>query len=225
VLVPLARYLLRAGQERLDTAEIDQAVAIVGLLHDARDDVADAVLVLLEHHVPLDLADPLQNDLLRGLRGDAAEVVGRRVVRRDAMLGQAVPGDDRVRLLRLGLRLVGALVERRTLAARPLRLDRYLRLGLRLRVGQQAEVLERVVVRVDLQDPEVAGLAVDHDAGVPTCSRGLLVGGAKRLLEGHEEHLRVDALLRLQLVDGVQDLLAHFGFTNFQRHVAFLMDR
>ena len=54
--------------------------ARVGLLDDAGDDVADAVLVLLEHHLALGLADALQDDLLGGLRGDAAEVVGRRDV-------------------------------------------------------------------------------------------------------------------------------------------------
>ena len=63
------------GQQRLDPAEVDERVAGVGLLDDAGDDVADAVLVLLEHHLALGLADPLQDDLLGGLRGDAAEVV------------------------------------------------------------------------------------------------------------------------------------------------------
>ena len=76
VLVALAGHLLGAGQQRLDPAEVDERVARVGLLDDARDDVADAILVLLEHHLALGLADPLQDHLLRGLRGDAAEVVG-----------------------------------------------------------------------------------------------------------------------------------------------------
>ena len=77
VLVALARHLLGAGQQRLDAApEVDERGARVGLLHDAGDDVADAVLVLLEHDLALGLAHALQDDLLGGLRGDAAEVVG-----------------------------------------------------------------------------------------------------------------------------------------------------
>src|SRR5581483_7507978 len=77
LLVALAVDLLGAGEQRLDLAEVDEDVpAVAGLLDDAGDDLADAVDVLLVHHLALRLADPLQDDLLRGLRGDAAEVLG-----------------------------------------------------------------------------------------------------------------------------------------------------
>jgi hypothetical protein len=77
VVVALAVDLLGARQQRLDAlAQLHERVAVVGLLHDAGDQLADAVAVLLEHHVALGLADALQDDLLGGLRGDAAEVVG-----------------------------------------------------------------------------------------------------------------------------------------------------
>ena len=76
VVVALAVDLLALGQQRLDAlAQLDERVAGVGLLDDAGDQLADAVAVLLEHHVALGLADPLQDHLLGGLRGDAAEVV------------------------------------------------------------------------------------------------------------------------------------------------------
>src|SRR5262249_45131797 len=80
LLVALAVHLLGGWQQRLDLAEIDEdVVAVARLLHDAGDDLADAVDVLVVHHAALFLADPLQDDLLRGLRGDAAEALGRDV--------------------------------------------------------------------------------------------------------------------------------------------------
>src|SRR5439155_21115760 len=84
LLVALAVDLLRARQERLDLAEVDQhVVAVAGLLDDAGYDLALAVLVLLVHHLALRLADALQDDLLGRLRRDAAEVVRRDVVALD----------------------------------------------------------------------------------------------------------------------------------------------
>src|SRR6202035_67412 len=48
LLVALAVDLLRPRQKRLDLAEVDEhVVAVAGLLHDAGDDLADAVDVLV----------------------------------------------------------------------------------------------------------------------------------------------------------------------------------
>ena len=47
------------------------------LLHDAGDDVALLAAELAEHRVVGDVAQTLADDLLRGERGDAAEVLGR----------------------------------------------------------------------------------------------------------------------------------------------------
>ena len=75
VVVALAVDLLGARQQGLDPlAQLDQRVAVVGLLDDPGDQLADAVLELVVHHHPLGLADPLQDDLLGGLGGDPAEV-------------------------------------------------------------------------------------------------------------------------------------------------------
>ena len=79
VLVALVGHLLRLGQQRLHLAEIEQRVAVVGLLDDPGDDVALAAGVLLVLHLALRLADALEDDLLGRLGGDAAEV-GRGVV-------------------------------------------------------------------------------------------------------------------------------------------------
>ena len=76
VVVALVGDLLRLRQERLDLAEVEQGVAVVGLLDDAGDDVALSAGVLVVLHVPLDLTDPLHDHLLGGLCGDAAEVLG-----------------------------------------------------------------------------------------------------------------------------------------------------
>ena len=98
LLVALAVDLLGARQQRLDLAEVDEdVVAVAGLLDDAGDDLADAVDVLVVHHLALGLADPLQDDLLRGLRGDAAEVVGRDVFALDLLLGDLRPVERRGR--------------------------------------------------------------------------------------------------------------------------------
>src|SRR4029079_10622244 len=88
LLVALAVDLLRARQERLDLAEIDEhVVAVACLLDDAGDDLADAIDVLVVHHAPLFLADALQDDLLRSLRGDATEAFRRDVFALDLILG------------------------------------------------------------------------------------------------------------------------------------------
>ena len=77
VVVVLVLHLLGLRQQRLDLAEVEQRVAGVGLLDDAGDDVALAARVLLVLHLPLRLADALEDDLLGRLRGDATEVGGR----------------------------------------------------------------------------------------------------------------------------------------------------
>ena len=79
MLVALVGDLLGLRQQGLDLAEVEQGVAVVRLLHNAGDDVTLTPGVLLVLHVPLDLADALEDHLLGGLRGNAPEVV-RRVV-------------------------------------------------------------------------------------------------------------------------------------------------
>ncbi len=101
VVVALALDLLGLGQQRLDPfAQLHERVARVRLLHDAGDQLADAVAVLLVHHVALGLANALQDHLLGGLRGDPAEVVGRDVALVDLV---AVFGE----LLRVDFRFLG----------------------------------------------------------------------------------------------------------------------
>ena len=119
MLVALVGDLLGLWQQGLDLAEVEQGVAVVRLLDDAGDDVALAARVLLVLHVALDLADPLEDHLLRRLRGDPAEVVRRVVPFPDdlALLVEllavdpdlarvGVDGDDRL-LGRVGAPLVG----------------------------------------------------------------------------------------------------------------------
>ena len=87
VVVALAVDLLGLRQQRLDPlAQLHERVPRVGLLDDAGDQLADAVAVLLEHHVALGLADPLQDHLLGGLRRDPAEVVRGDVLGLDLVL-------------------------------------------------------------------------------------------------------------------------------------------
>ncbi len=70
----LARDQLVTAQQRLGAADLDHQVAVLGALDHAIDDLADAVLELVELPLALVLAHPLHDHLLGGLGGDAAEV-------------------------------------------------------------------------------------------------------------------------------------------------------
>jgi hypothetical protein len=129
--VDLAGHLLvrrQHGLERvLGGAELDHHVAVGRgaralrrLLDDARDDVALAAGVLAVGQRALRLAQALQDDLLGGARGDAAEALGRVVVlAQDAavlaellrqhgdLAARAVELDAGVRLRALGVAVGG----------------------------------------------------------------------------------------------------------------------
>ena len=62
-----------AADDALGAAEIDDDVAELDALDDAGDDLAGAVLELLILALALGIADLLEDDLLGGLGGDAAE--------------------------------------------------------------------------------------------------------------------------------------------------------
>ena len=189
MLVALVGDLLGLGQQRLDLAQVEQGVAVVGLLHDAGDDVALAPGVLLVLHVALDLADALEDDLLGRLRRDAAEVV-RRVVPLaddlavlvellavDADLARVgVDGDDGL-FGRVGAALVGG--HQRVGQGVEQRLDRD-----PLVAGDLAQRVEELEVGLahDLRHPlhsslsGLAGTPLEHGAG----PLDLVVGDAQR---------------------------------------------
>ena len=76
--VGLARRLLAERQDALGAAEVDdEVVALLEAAHDALDELALAVLELVEDEVALLVADALDEHLLGGLRGDAAERLAR----------------------------------------------------------------------------------------------------------------------------------------------------
>src|SRR5436190_7477256 len=192
VLVALGVYLLGLGQQGLHAlAELYERVARVRLLHDAGDQLADAVAVLLEHHVALGLADALQDHLLHRLGGDAAEVA-----RGDIAL---------LDLVAVLLELLGVDLGVLGLAGLP-------RLGVDHRAlvdGLDDELGLEALGDQELVDGEVAGLAVHLDAGVLGGARRLLVCGQQRVLEREEELVRRDALLAGERGRGFQDLLGH----------------
>ena len=179
MVVALAVDLLGLRQQRLDAlAQLHERVARVGLLHDAGDQLADAVAVLLEHHVALGLADPLQDHLLGGLRGDPAEVVR---------------GDV------LGLDLVLVLLELLEVDLGLGRLAHLPRLGVdgRLLVGRRLDEQLLLELRRDLQLPdlEVAAVAVHLDLRVRRRPGRLLVRRQERVLERFHQLLVGDVLL------------------------------
>src|ERR1700722_19295265 len=71
---PFARQKLIAAHDRFGTAQIDDDVAEFGALDEAVDDLADAVPELVELALTLGVAHFLDDDLLRRLGGDAAEI-------------------------------------------------------------------------------------------------------------------------------------------------------
>ena len=79
VLVAFESDLLGLGQQRFHPTEVEQRVAVVVLLHRARDDVAFAIRELFVHLTSLDVSNELHQDLLGGLGRDASEVLGRGV--------------------------------------------------------------------------------------------------------------------------------------------------
>ena len=89
------RHLV-AAQQAFGAAEIDGDVAELDALDQAVDDLAHAVLVLVELALALGLAHLLHDHLLGRLRGDAAEIDRRQLV--DDELAEL---DVRLDLLRL----------------------------------------------------------------------------------------------------------------------------
>src|SRR4029077_3745864 len=73
--VRLTRHLVAHGQHGLGAAQVDDDVAALEPPHDARDELALAVLVLVEDVLALGLADALHDHLLGRLRGDASEAL------------------------------------------------------------------------------------------------------------------------------------------------------
>src|SRR5581483_34574 len=197
LLVALAVDLLGARQQGLNLAEVDEhVVAVARLLDDAGDDLADAVDVLVVHHLALRLADALQDHLLRRLRRDAAEVLRRHVLARDLILRYLRPVQDEVVVREQRVVLLAALlldplelVERAlaSLVEEPL-----------LEVGRELDRVHAEVARV-----------VELDGGMPCRTLCLLVRREQRVLEGDDERARLDPLLALDLANGVDDLLCH----------------
>src|SRR6185437_748971 len=195
LLVALAVDLLGAGQQRLDLAEVDEhVVAVAGLLDDPGDDLADAVDVLLVHHLALGFADPLQDHLLRGLRGDATEVLGRDVGALD---------ERRVDVRPVDLQVVVGDEDVRVLAGLDLLL---LELGDRPLASLVDQALLDVLGQLDRVDPEVAAVGVELDARVPRGARGLLVRGLQGVFERVDQGVLLDPLLLLDRPDRFDDL-------------------
>src|SRR3954454_12929349 len=197
MVVALAVDLLGLGQQRLHAfAQLHERVAGVRLLDDAGDQLAHTVAVLLEHHVALRLADPLEDHLLGRLRGDPPEVVRRDVAQLDLVLEVAQAAGVDVRRLRDD-HLAGLRVDPALQRARGLLLGLVEQLVLEIR-GQQ-----------ELLHDEVAGVAIHAYAGVAGGARLLLVGGEQRVLQRAHQLLLCDALLAPERLDGFDDLLRH----------------
>src|SRR6476619_3702314 len=197
LLVPLTVDLLGAGQERLDLAEVDEhVVAVAGLLDDARDDLALAVDVLLVHDRALRLADALLDDLLRGHRGDATEVVRRRVGAVDQVVRHLLPVEVEL-----------VVDDQRVLLLARLFLDP-LELVDRALTGLVEQARLEIARDVEREDAELT-LVVELDRRVARGARRLLVGGEQGVLERGHERARLDALLLLDRPDPLDDLLAH----------------
>src|SRR6185503_3129548 len=171
-------------------------VAVAGLLDDAGHDLGHAVDVLVVHHLPLRLADPLQDHLLRGLGGDPPEVVRGHVLALDLVVGNVGPVDVEV-----------VVVDERVRALAVLRLD-CLELGDRPLAGLVDQALLDVRGQLDRIDAEVA-LVVELDRRVARGARSLLVCSQERVLERVDQGLAVDALLLLDDANRLDDLFGH----------------
>ena len=197
--VRLAGHLLARRQDRLGLAEVDDDVAALEAAHDARHELALAILELVIDHVALRLAEALDDDLLGGLRGNAAEAEGRRLeaeqlrvllVVLDGLIDILWPIED------LEEQLVTDVGLEPTLARR---LDgdvaaRHLDLG------------DHVVHEKEI-DP--AGLGVVARLELVLLAEGLLGGGEDRLLEGLDDRLLVDSLVLGHLIQDEVEISLH----------------
>ncbi len=73
-LQPLVGDALRRRHDGFRVSEVEDGVAVIGLLHDPGHEITLSPLVQVEHLLALGVAQTLHDDLLRRLRGDAAEV-------------------------------------------------------------------------------------------------------------------------------------------------------
>ena len=201
VVVALAVDLLGTRKQSLYAtadAELHKGVTGVGLLDDAVDELADPVLVLLEHDVALRLADALEDDLLGRLGGDPAEVVGGDVPLLDlvAVLGKLLLRDLRL----LGLdELTGVRVE---VCALVDGLDDQLRL--------------ETLGHDQFDDAVVTGLGVELDAGILDRAGLLHVRREKRILKRGDQPVRADPLLVGQGGHRLDDLGGHAGYSSIR---------
>ena len=69
-----SRGIASLADDAFGAAEIDDDVAVLDALDDAVDDLADAILVFAVLALALGFAHFVVDDLLGGLRGDAAEI-------------------------------------------------------------------------------------------------------------------------------------------------------
>src|SRR5262245_16110294 len=89
--VVLERALLAGGEDRLDPlADVEDDRARLDPAHGSGQQVAFAARELVEDLVALHFADALQDDLLRGLRADAAEVLTVELLGLDQVAGLRV---------------------------------------------------------------------------------------------------------------------------------------
>ncbi len=189
----LARHLVAHREHRFGASEIDDDVAALEPPDDPRNELALAVLVLIEDVVALGLAHPLQDDLLGGLGGDPAEPLPGAVELQElAELG--------VLLFRFGLvLLVEEDLEQQLVANLGLEADP-------LRVGD--EDFLALVARGngvddddDLEQVDAAGLLVELGLHLAVHPEGALRGGQDGLFERFDQHGAVDVFVFGDLVE------------------------
>src|SRR5712691_13551785 len=74
-VVPLTRDLLPFGQDGLRLADLENHVAFLDPVHDATEDLAFLADELRVDPLALRVADALEDHLLGGLGGDAAQIL------------------------------------------------------------------------------------------------------------------------------------------------------
>ena len=164
-----------------------------------RDDLALAVLELVVDVVALGLADALVDDLLRRLRGDAAELLAR-VLEVDQLAELLV-------LLASAVVVLGAVehLEQQLVA------ELGLEAGLARLRDRDLAALDRVVLVDDVDDQEQidrAGLGVELRFHLAVHAERALRGREDRLLERADQHALVDVLVSAYLLENHVE----FGF-------------
>ena len=195
--VGLARRLLAERQDALGATEVDDdVVALLEAPDDAADELALAVLVLVEDDVALGVAHALEEHLLGGLGGDAAELAAR-LLELEQIAELLVLLGGLLRVVRVPEDLEAELLAELGLEPAP---------SGRPRARSRARARRRIVDHGHvLEEVDLPGVLVEAGLELAVRAEGALRGLEDGCLDRLDQDLLVDALVLGDHFDGREE--------------------